>query len=193
MKTPAIRPVLLLALLALTACKGARPHPQVALPATPEPVRNEAVFAGDLHGHALLFDLRRSDLDGGAAGAIDIDRPRAAHVLTLEIDADGPFMLEARGAQGARFRHAADGADRLTLPARRGRLEIAVSPRGEGLTRIRALVRYGEDLPPQGDPPPPRAHPIPRVDAEPLPPPSAETRHSLPEGVRTPNRAESRP
>lgn len=192
MKIRVMRSAVLLGLLALAACAGARPEPQAAPPAVPEPVRNEVVFTGDLHGEALLFDLRRDDLDGDAAGALDIDRPRAAHVLTLEIDADGPFLLEARDAQGTLFRHAADGPDRLALPARHGRIELAVFPRGEGLTRIRALVRYGEDLPPQGDPPPPHAQPRPRVDAEPLPPSGAATRPVPPAGAQTPDRTDPR-
>jgi hypothetical protein len=193
METRTMRPILLLTALALAACTGARPAPLAGQAPAFEPVRNEAVFVGNLPGEALLFDLRRADLDGGVAGAFDIERPRAAHALTLVIDADGPFLIEARDAQGARFRHAADGSDRLTLPARRGRIEIVVYPRGEGLTRIRAVAHYAEDLPPQGEPTPPRAAPRARVAAEPLLPPGAAPPAPLPDGVRTTDSAEARP
>lgn len=193
METRTMRPILLLAALALAACAGARPAPLAGQAPAFEPVRNEAVFVGGLHGEALLFDLRRTDLDGGAAGAIDVEHPRAAHAITLAIEADGPFLLEARDAQGVRFRHAADGSDRLTLPARRGRIEFIVSPRGEGLTRIRAVAHYAEDLPPQGEPTPPRAAPRARVAAEPLLPPGAAPPAPLPDGGRAPDSAGPRP
>jgi len=193
METRIMRPILLLVALALAACAGTRPAPLAGQAPTFEPVRNEAVFVGGLHGEALLFDLRRTDLDGGAAGAIDVEHPRAAHVITLAIEADGPFLLEARDAQGVRFRHAADGSDRLTLPARRGRIEFIVSPRGEGLTRIRAVAHYAEDLPPQGEPTPPRAAPRARVAAEPLLPPGAASPAPLPDGVRTTDSTKARP
>jgi len=188
-----MRPILLLAALAIVACASTRPASQAGQTPAVEPIRNEAVFVGSLHGEALLFDLRRADLDGGAVGAIDVERPRAAHVLTLVIEADGPFLLEARDAKGALFRHAADGSDRLTLPARRGRIEIVVYPRGEGLTRIRAVVRYAEDRPPQDKPTPPRAAPRERVAAEPLLPPGAAPQAPLPNSMRTTDSAEARP
>lgn len=185
MKIPSLRAPYLLLLGLLVACTPQRPMPQATAPTPmPTPVRNEAIFVGDLHGEALLFDLRREDLDDGPVGAIDVERPRAAHVLTLIIEADGPFLLEARDAHGALFRHAADASDRLTLPARRGRIEFAIFPRGDDLTRIRAIVRYGEDLPPQGDLPPLRPSPRAHVEIEPLPSPDVAPR--LPEsGVRS--------